>query len=287
MKIRVEAKESITLSVLLAREIAGVSREKIAGQIKRGEVKVNGVRTRENVTLKAGDTAEIFIPEKFASPELNVVYRDEFVTVVDKPPYVESEFALPAVIERETGEKVYPVHRLDTNTTGVIMFANSRSVRDALVEAFRAGEVKKTYYARVFGCPDKDRGELTAYMYKDSVKSFCTVYPTDGAGRKRIVTEYEVVERGEQSVLRLNPVTGRTHQLRAHMAYIDCPIVGDGKYGNAELNRAAGAKRQKLRSVKISLGKLSGVVSALSGKEFSVEAGEDILTGYEKNPHLN
>ena len=275
MKLKFNVESGCELAPELCRRLPGVSREKIKNQIKRGEVRVNGTKTQSDKPLYAGDIVEIFLPEKFAPSEIPIVYSDEFIVVVDKPPYTESEVQVPELVKNKTGRAVKAVHRLDTNTTGVLLTASCEESYLSLIEAFKNGQITKTYYARVFGCPEKRQDTLKAYLEKDARSSVCKVYGEYKRGAKEIITEYKVVLGGAQSVLMLKPVTGRTHQLRAHLAFAGFPIVGDGKYGNVASNRAAGAKIQKLRATQIQFGKLSAPLEYLSGKKISVPLGED------------
>ncbi len=275
MKLKFEVENNAELLSELCRKVPGVSRERIKSQMKRGEVRVNGIKTREDKSLLSGDVIEIFLPEKFALTEIPVVYSDEFIMAVDKPPFVESELQVPELIKNKTGRAVKAVHRLDTNTTGVLLTASCEESYLSLIEAFKNGQITKTYYARVFGCPEKREDTLKAYLEKDARSSVCKVYGEYKGGAKEIITEYKVVLGGAQSVLMLKPVTGRTHQLRAHLAFAGFPIVGDGKYGNVASNRAAGAKIQKLRATQIQFGKLSAPLEYLSSKKISVPLGED------------
>lgn len=274
MKQKFEAERADTLIGYLSFKLAGVPRERIKIQLKRGEVRLNGSKVYNNVNIEKGDILEIFLPEKFAAPNIDVVYNDDFIIVADKPPFVESEYALPELIEKSTGIKTAAAHRLDTNTTGLVILCKTEQALSAMVNAFANGQVVKTYYAKVFGCPKDNKGTLTAYLKKNSSESFCKIYSKPVPGAKEIITEYEVVLRGEVSVLKLHPVTGRTHQLRAHMAFIGCPIVGDDKYGDADKNKSAGAKYQKLRAAEIKFLKIEKPLGHLSGKVISVSADE-------------
>lgn len=265
-KFTAETEES--LLSFLGTVLIGVPRARIKIQLKRGEIKINGKKTITNDSVRVGDRVEIFLPEKFVSPKIEVIYEDEHVLLADKPPYVESEHQLPTLLSQQTGKSFFAVHRLDTNTTGLCMFAKTKEVQAILTEAFRKGEIHKTYYARVFGAPPQDSGRLTAYLTKDAEKAYCTVSALHHPGSKKIITEYEVIERGEQSVVCLHPITGRTHQLRAHMAFIGCPIVGDDKYGDVAKNRAAGVKTQKLCAVAIAFGHVDAPIQLLCGKRF-------------------
>lgn len=283
MKRKFTADKECSLVRFLESELAGVSRERIKIQLKRGEVRVNGEKITRDLPINSGDGVEIFLPAKFDLPAIPVIYQDENIMIADKPPFIESEFALPKAILEQTGEKVYAAHRLDTNTTGLVILCKSQTALNCVISAFRDKRVKKKYVARVFGCPERDGGTLTAYLVKNAQNSYCKVCDKQVKDGKEIVTEYKVLLRGEQSVLLLSPVTGRTHQLRAHMAHIGCPIVGDDKYGDCAANRKAGAKRQKLRAVSLEFGELDTPLTYLSGKRYSTDAGNDIIFADEKN----
>lgn len=278
MKFRWDADTEEELAAFLSRRLAGVSRERIKGQIKRGEVRVNGAKTAQNVPLKKGDAVEIFLPASFAPPAVPVVYRDEHILLADKPPYTESETQLPQLLYAQTGVRYIPAHRLDTNTTGIILLCAAQADFAAIKEAFARGQVRKTYYARVFGTLPQKSGRLTAYAVKDAAAGVCRVFDAPRADGKEMITEYEAAGEPEngQTLVRLYPVTGRTHQLRAHMAHIGCPIVGDGKYGDNARNRAAGVTRTLLRAVRISFGTVPPPLSYLSGRTFCVNVGQDI-----------
>ncbi len=270
-----------TLYAFLQNALPQTTLSFIKAQCKKGETRVNGAKTKQNAPLAAGDTVEIFLPQNAALPPIKTVFEDDTILIADKPPHMESETQLPAVLLKTRGLQTYAVHRLDVNTTGLLILAKTAAARDALIAAFAAGQVHKTYAARVFGCPPKPRGEWRGYLAKNARTAYCTVTDTPQKGSREIVTRYEVAAKGEQSLLWLHPVTGRTHQLRAQTAHAGIPIVGDDKYGNRAKNRAAGAKRQLLRAVALRFGTLSGVVKHLSGQTFAVPTGEELLQGAE------
>ncbi|MCI8413892.1 MAG: RluA family pseudouridine synthase [Clostridia bacterium] len=274
MKRKFTVENEGTLSAFLCEMLAGVSREHIRIQIKRGEVRINGEKTKSDCAVTAGDEVEVFLPAKWDAPRICVVYQDDNILAADKPPHVESEHGLPALILRDTGVAVTAAHRLDTNTTGIILLCKTDAAQRALIEAFRRGQVHKTYVARVFGAPAKNTGRLTAYLQKHAADAYCSVYASPRKDAKQMITEYEVLERGNTSLLRLSPITGRTHQLRAHMAFIGCPIVGDEKYGDGKKNKAAGASRQQLRAVSITFGEIPEPLGYLRGTTLCVPQDE-------------
>lgn len=267
--------EKTTLLSFLYEKVSGMPRERIKIQLKRGEVRVCGKKCVSDCELKVGDVVEIFVPAKFEISKIATIYEDDNILVADKPILVESEHQLPELIERETGKKVTAVHRLDTNTTGLVITAKTDEAREALISAFSRGEIHKTYYALVFGLPTGS-GRITAYMLKHENDSYCSVYSSPREGAKEIITEYETVKGGKISVVKLRPITGRTHQLRAHLAFIGCPIVGDDKYGNRELNAEMKVKYQRLRATEIEFGRMKSPLEYLCGKKISVNLGKEI-----------
>ena len=268
MKRQFIVSQADTVLRFLAAHLAGVSIERIRIQCKRGEVRVNGARIRGNVSVEKGDTVEIFLPEKLASVFVPVVYEDDCIVLADKPPLVESEFCLPELLEAQTGQRLTAAHRLDTNTTGLVLLTKTAAAREALIAAFRDGQVYKTYYARVCGAPPEERARAVAYLSKDAAAAFCRVSAAEKAGCKQIVTEYEVIEEGARtSLLKITLHTGKTHQIRAHLAFLKHPVAGDEKYGDGAFNRKIHATRQLLVAKRLSF-RFTGGLSDLNGRAF-------------------
>lgn len=231
--------------------------------LKAREIRVNGARVSADMPLKQGDIVRYFLtPKQESRAAFSVVYEDENVIVADKESGVNSEAVFSALCER--GE-TYFIHRLDRNTAGLLVFAKSAEAEGELLSAFRDRRVEKIYLARVVGCPKEKHAVCTAYLKKDAAASRVRV-SSKPVGEK-IITEYEVVERGETSLLRVTLHTGKTHQIRAHLAFLGCPIVGDEKYGDGAYNRAHNAVRQKLVAKRLTL-HCTGALAYLDGRTF-------------------
>ena len=231
--------------------------------LKAREIRVNGARVSADMPLKQGDVVRYFLtPKQESRAAFSVVYEDGNVIVADKESGVNSEAVFSALCER--GE-TYFIHRLDRNTAGLLVFAKNAEAEGELLSAFRDRRVEKIYLARVVGCPKEKHAVCTAYLKKDAAVSRVRV-SSKPVGEK-IITEYEVLEGGETSLLRVTLHTGKTHQIRAHLAFLGFPIVGDEKYGDGAYNRAHNAVRQKLVAKRLTL-HCAGALAYLDGRSF-------------------
>ena len=234
--------------------------------LKAKEIRVNGVKVSCNTALKRGDEVSYFLTKAQESKiAFTVVYEDENIVVVDKESGVNSEAVFSALSERS---EMYFIHRLDRNTQGLMIFAKTKEAEGALLAAFREHRVEKVYHAVVLGRMPKRHAVETAYLKKDEKNARVAVSPSCG---EKIVTEYEALEeRGETSLIKVILHTGKTHQIRAHLAYLNHPVAGDDKYGDNAYNRKAHLTRQRLLAKELRVDG-DGVLAYLRGKSFISE----------------
>lgn len=189
----------------------------------------------------------------------DAVYADERLLVVAKRAGVEvsradaGEESLEARLSPYFGA-LYPVHRLDANTEGLLLFARTEKAQETLLCAMKEQRIEKYYRAAVLGRMEQKEGVLSAWAAKDAEKGMLRVYASERPGAVPIRTGYRVLsESGGRTLLEVRLYTGRTHQIRAHLAFLGHPVLGDDKYGDRAANRAAGLKRQALLSYRIVL----------------------------------
>lgn len=234
--------------------------------LRNREIRVNGKRTGENVRLLPGDRVAYYLsPAQEGKSAFAVLYEDGNLLIADKESGVNSE-AVFAALNRE--RECFFVHRLDRNTRGLIAFAENAAAERALSDAFRQRRVEKVYEAVCFGRFPKEGDVLTAWLKKDAVRARVRIFDRPAAGAEKIVTEYRVKGReGEGTLVEVVLHTGKTHQIRAHLAHIGCPVAGDTKYGDAERNGRYKLTRQCLVAKRLTL-HADGALGEADGRTF-------------------
>ena len=277
----------VTLRAFLPRALPDAPVWALQECLRRRDVRRGGERLGGTDEVAGGDLLRVYLPKtalKSAPGQLQVVYEDAHVLLVNKPQGIsvcEDEGGGDTMLARaqrhiaaEGGDAgaVALCHRLDHHTGGLLLLAKDAAALEAAKEAFRLRTIHKTYTCRVVGCPQPREQVLLAYLRKDAARARVQVAEHPFPGAQRILTGYRVVEEeGDASRLEVDLITGRTHQIRAHLAFIGHPIIGDDKYGLRAVNRAQHARGQQLWATRLEL-HARGALAYLDGRSFEVKA---------------
>ena len=272
MKYSFKTTQKIKLSEAIRSNVPGLKKGRDKSLVSAREAKVNGNRVSGDIDLNSGDIVDVFVPEAYVGViEIKIIYSDNYIVIVDKPVHTDTQTDLPKLLAPKFGN-TYPAHRLDTNTTGIVVLARTLRAHTALTSGFKSRRVTKAYVATVRGKMQTERGLLKHYLVKDEQSGTVKVFDEKVGESMDAVTAYVVLSAdGDTSRLLLYPHTGRTHQLRAQLAFVGKPIIGDGKYGDFEANKKHGASMQKLRAVSIKFEGLKEPLEYLNEKTFSTE----------------
>lgn len=231
----IKVNNSEKLIKFLIHNTLGLSFGSAQKLLRQGDVKVNGKRTKENITLNPNDEVEVYISKK-STPQVPIVYEDENIFIVNKPSGLEcatrdksspNTYSLEELFE---SKNAIIVHRLDRLTSGLVIMAKNKEIAKELEVIFRTRQIEKYYMACVYG-KFESNGTYTAYLYKDSRNSSVLISDTLKPDYKEIITEFNCLEYiNNYSIIDIKLHTGRTHQIRAHLSHLGYTLINDSKY---------------------------------------------------------
>lgn len=242
------------------------------------DVKLDGKRVRPELRVRGGELAQVYVMEQ--TPALDVVYEDDQLLLVNKRPGISvtedegggatlTELAARYIRQQGGVTAPQPVHRLDNQTSGLLLFAKTPQAQEILETAFWERLPQKEYTCLVRGIPKPPQALCRAYLTKDAAAARVTIRDHETPGSKPIATAYETLEAGPVSRLRVELITGRTHQIRAHLAALGHPLLGDDVYGDRAFNRANKARRLMLCATRLTL-RTGGRLPEVEGRTFTI-----------------
>lgn len=280
--------------------------------MRKKRIKLNGAKVEPNVILKEGDVFRFYLSDELLakepitresdfrdiSAEISVIYEDENVLLIDKPAglvvHEDNDNTADTLInrvlsylyqngeydpERENSFTPALVNRIDRNTSGIVIAAKNAESLRVLNQKVRDREIQKLYLCAVRGVPEPREATLTAYLNKLPDENRVLISDAPKPDFLTIKTKYRVLKSmGELSLVEVDLLTGRTHQIRAHFAHIGHALLGDGKYGDNAFNKRFGAKTQALCSYRLAFRFTSeaGVLEYLNGREFEIKSANEL-----------
>lgn len=276
------------LDAYLQETYTSLNFSKLNKFLRENKIKVNKEKVPLNTHLKYGDIITLYIKDEVLdfvpSYTLDVAYEDDNILIANKPSglvvenYEDEEKdslilrARKYVQQKESCNYLELCHRLDTGTSGLVIMAKNEETLGVMEILIKNHKITKEYLCVVVGCPKEKSGTIKSYLRKNPITGVVKSYNAQVKDSKEAISEYCVKEEGKNySVVNVKLQTGRTHQIRVHMADLGCPIVGDSKYGKNAINKKLKTKRQLLCAYKLKFPDLDGKYSNLSKKVIEIK----------------
>ena len=271
------------LNKFLLDNIPNLSLNLFYKTLRKKDIKINGSRINSDVLVHENDEILVYISDDVLQPniKLDIIFQNENILVINKPYNLEvtGQNSLTSIVHKNFKDSKFlpmPCHRIDRNTTGLVLFAKNQPSLDILLDLFKHHKIEKHYLAVVYGVPKINYKKCEDYLFKDTKLSRVYISDKPKKGYQKIITSYSVIKEfnNNTSLLEVNIETGRTHQIRAHLAHIGYPIIGDGKYGINQINKQFGYKYQQLNSFKLEFNFVTdaGILNYLNGTVITQKA---------------
>lgn len=287
-KFQLRVDKKCKLSEFILKNFSDINYNIFQKILRKEDIKINREKTTKNINLEKGDFVEFFYEEK-PIKYFETIYEDENIIVVNKSFGIivskedktkPHEKTLQELIEKELKQEVISLHRIDMNTCGLVVFCKNKKVFNELKNAMIYHEVEKFYMGEVVGKYNLQNAEHSAFLTKNKfISKVCVTKRKEEMKAMPIKTYVELVEvRNKTSILNIKISNGKTHQIRAHLAFLGFPLVGDNKYGEKEANKDFGTRMQKLLAYKIVFTIKTPTLKYLNNE--SIELSKETITKF-------